>query len=72
MVLSHTRTRMIGDAGEPLVFDQQRDCYIDSYGGVQGAPDRAFAAGMVTGTYGDVMKPQLQNHRWSCRSGEPG
>ena len=38
VVLSHTRTRMIGDAGEPLVFDQQRDCYIDSYGGVQGAP----------------------------------
>jgi glycosyltransferase involved in cell wall biosynthesis len=45
VVLSHTRTRMIGDGGEPLLFDQQRDCYIDSYGDVQG-------------TCGDVMRPQ--------------
>jgi glycosyltransferase involved in cell wall biosynthesis len=45
VVLSHARTKFIGDQGEPLAFDQERDCYIDSYGDVQGAS-------------GDVMRPQ--------------
>ena len=44
-MLSHARTRLVGDQGEPLAFDRERNCYIDSYGG-----DR--------GTSGDVMRPQ--------------
>jgi glycosyltransferase involved in cell wall biosynthesis len=31
-VLSHTRTRLIDDQGEPLRVDRERDCYIDRYG----------------------------------------
>ena len=38
------RTRLIGEQGEPLPFDRERNCYIDSYGG-----DRDL---------GDVMRPQ--------------
>jgi glycosyltransferase involved in cell wall biosynthesis len=45
VVLSHTRTKLIGDEGEPLLHDPVRDCYIDSYGNVRG-------------TSGDVMRPQ--------------
>jgi glycosyltransferase involved in cell wall biosynthesis len=44
-VLSHARTRMIGERGEPLPFDPERNCYIGSYGDVQGAS-------------GDVIRPQ--------------
>lgn len=45
VVLSHTRTKLIGEKGEPLLFDQERDCYIDSYGNDRGAS-------------GDVMRRQ--------------
>jgi glycosyltransferase involved in cell wall biosynthesis len=45
VVLSHARTKLIGDNGEPLIFDRERDCYIDSYG-------------RSRGTSGDVMRPQ--------------
>ncbi|MGH6943989.1 MAG: glycosyltransferase family 2 protein, partial [Geminicoccaceae bacterium] len=45
VVLSHTRTKLIGDEGEPLLFDQERNCYIDSHGESRG-------------TSGDVMRPQ--------------
>ncbi|MCG8593817.1 MAG: glycosyltransferase [Kiloniellales bacterium] len=44
-VLSHTRTKLIGDRGERLRFDRKRGCYIDSYGGARG-------------TSGDLMRPQ--------------
>jgi glycosyltransferase involved in cell wall biosynthesis len=45
VVLSHARTKLIGDEGEPLAFDPKRDCYIDSYGSARGVS-------------GDVMRPQ--------------
>jgi glycosyltransferase involved in cell wall biosynthesis len=45
VVLSHTRTKLIGDHGERLLHDPERDCYVDSYGNVRG-------------TSGDVMRPQ--------------
>lgn len=45
VVLSHARTKLIGEKGEPLLFDEERDCYIDSYGNLQG-------------TSGDMMRPQ--------------
>jgi hypothetical protein len=45
VVLSHARTKLIGDAGEPLFFDQEQNCYVDSYGEFRG-------------TSGDVMQPQ--------------
>jgi glycosyltransferase involved in cell wall biosynthesis len=45
VVLSHTRTKLIGDQGELLRFDRERDCYVDSYG-------------QAKGTSGDVMRPQ--------------
>jgi glycosyltransferase involved in cell wall biosynthesis len=45
VVLSHTRTRLIGERGEPLPFDPERNCYIDSYGDSRGVS-------------GDVMRPQ--------------
>jgi glycosyltransferase involved in cell wall biosynthesis len=45
VVLSHARTKLIGEKGEPLVFDRERNCYIDSYGDFKG-------------TSGDVMRPQ--------------
>jgi glycosyltransferase involved in cell wall biosynthesis len=45
VVLSHSRTKLIGEKGEPLVFDAERNCYIDSYGDFRG-------------TSGDVMRPQ--------------
>jgi glycosyltransferase involved in cell wall biosynthesis len=45
VVLSHTRTKLIGENGEPLVFDRRRNCYVDSYGDFKG-------------TSGDVMRPQ--------------
>jgi glycosyltransferase involved in cell wall biosynthesis len=48
VVLSHARTRLIGDHGEPLLYDRERDCYLDSYGNVRG-------------TSGDVMKPQARH-----------
>ena len=32
LVLSYTRTKMMDDEGQPLLFDQERNCYIDSYG----------------------------------------
>ena len=32
VVLSHTRTTMIDDLGQPLLFDQERNCFIDNYG----------------------------------------
>ena len=32
LVLSYTRTKMIDEKGEPLLFDRERNCYIDSYG----------------------------------------
>ena len=44
-VLSHTRTRMIGDQGEPLRYDPKRDCFIDSRGQSRGAG-------------GEVIRPQ--------------
>jgi glycosyltransferase involved in cell wall biosynthesis len=45
VVLSHTRTKLIGEQGEPLLFDPARNCYVDSYGDFKG-------------TSGDVMRPQ--------------
>jgi glycosyltransferase involved in cell wall biosynthesis len=45
VVLSHARTKLIGDEGEPLFFDPERDRYIDSYGNSRGVS-------------GDVMRPQ--------------
>ncbi len=45
VVLSHVRTQLVGDHGEPLRFDPAQNCYIDSYGGTRG-------------TSGDVMRPQ--------------
>jgi glycosyltransferase involved in cell wall biosynthesis len=45
VVLSHARTKLIGDEGELLLFDRKQDCYIDSYGNVKG-------------TSSDVMRPQ--------------
>jgi hypothetical protein len=45
VVLSHTRTKLIGDEGELLLFDRERDCTVDSYGHVKGMS-------------GDVMRPQ--------------
>ena len=45
VVLSHARTKLIGDHGEPLLYDRGRDCYVDSYGNSRG-------------TSGDVMRPQ--------------
>lgn len=48
VVLSHARTKLIGDHGEPLHFDPERDCYIDSNG-------------RSRGTSGDVMRPQPYN-----------
>jgi glycosyltransferase involved in cell wall biosynthesis len=45
VVLSHTRTKLIGENGEPLALDPRRNCYIDSYGDFKG-------------TSGDVMRPQ--------------
>jgi glycosyltransferase involved in cell wall biosynthesis len=45
VVLSHTRTKLIGVRGEVLRFDREQNCYIDSYGDVRG-------------TSGDVMRPQ--------------
>ena len=45
VVISHTRTRLIGENGEPLLFDRERNCYIGSYGDVRGAS-------------GDFMRPQ--------------
>ena len=32
LVLSYPRTTMIDEEGAPLLFDQQRNCFIDSYG----------------------------------------
>src|SRR5690606_11004117 len=48
VVLSPARTKLIGEYGEPLQFDPERDCYIDSYG-------------RARGTSGDVMRPQPYN-----------
>jgi hypothetical protein len=45
IVLSHARTTLIGDGGEPLLFDEEQDCYVDSYGNARGAS-------------GDVMRAQ--------------
>ncbi|MDX6750223.1 glycosyltransferase [Geminicoccaceae bacterium 1502E] len=45
VVLGHARTRLIGERGEPLVFDEAHNCYLDSHGGRRG-------------TSGDVMRPQ--------------
>ena len=45
VVLSHTRTKLIGEQGESLVFDPERQCYVGSYGDFEG-------------TSGDVMRPQ--------------
>jgi glycosyltransferase involved in cell wall biosynthesis len=45
IVLSHARTKLIGDAGEALLFDGEQDCYVDSYGNARGAS-------------GDVMRSQ--------------
>ena len=45
VVLSHARTKLIGDQGESLLFDEERGCYVDSYGELKG-------------TSGDMMKPQ--------------
>ena len=42
VVLSHTRTKLIGDEGELLLFDRERDCYIDSYGR-KGRPDETLS-----------------------------
>jgi glycosyltransferase involved in cell wall biosynthesis len=33
-VLSHTCTRLIDDEGEPLLVDQERNCYVDSHGDI--------------------------------------
>lgn len=44
-VLAHAATRLIGEEGEPLVFDAGLGCYLDSRGGTHG-------------TCGDVMRPQ--------------
>jgi glycosyltransferase involved in cell wall biosynthesis len=43
VILSHTRTKLVGDDGEPLIFDYTRDCYLDSFGDFKG-------------TSGDVMR----------------
>ncbi len=48
VVLSHARTKLIGEHGEPLLFDRERNCYIDSYGNSRG-------------TSGDVMRPQASH-----------
>jgi glycosyltransferase involved in cell wall biosynthesis len=45
VVLSHTRTKLIGEQGEPLLFDPARKRYVDSYGDFKG-------------TSGDIMRPQ--------------
>jgi hypothetical protein len=45
VVLSHTRTKLVGDKGELLLFDRKRAGYVDRYGHVKG-------------TSGAVMRPQ--------------
>jgi hypothetical protein len=45
VVLSHTRTKLIGDEGELLLFDRKRACHVDRYGHLKG-------------TSGDLMRPQ--------------
>ena len=40
VVLSHARTKMIGEKGEPLLFDPERNCYIGSYGNSRGVGRR--------------------------------
>jgi glycosyltransferase involved in cell wall biosynthesis len=32
LVLSYTRTTMIDEKGQPLLFDREQNCYLDSYG----------------------------------------
>jgi glycosyltransferase involved in cell wall biosynthesis len=32
LVLSYTGTKMIDEQGQPLLFDRERDCYLDVYG----------------------------------------
>ena len=39
VVLSHTRARVIGDRGEPLLYDQERERFIDSYGDLVMSPE---------------------------------
>jgi glycosyltransferase involved in cell wall biosynthesis len=44
-VLSYPRARMIGDNGECLLRDRQRDCYIDSYGDLVRRPEPSHVGG---------------------------
>jgi glycosyltransferase involved in cell wall biosynthesis len=37
-VLSHTRTIMVDDRGQPLLFDRERNCYLDQHGQFLMAP----------------------------------
>jgi glycosyltransferase involved in cell wall biosynthesis len=54
VVLSHARTVMIDDWGQPFVWHPERNCYVDSYGRSQG-------------TSGDVVRPQPYHVAESAR-----
>jgi glycosyltransferase involved in cell wall biosynthesis len=48
LVLSYTRTKMIDDEGQPLPFDQERNCYLDSAGEFLMTPPPSYIGGAAS------------------------